>query len=125
MEQLRTELSALPERISAILEDVSTILEAVPVARQYFKTLTIQQQLASLSRYIVYTGIPSILIAILLLLFYTSGGGVKVPEPYIRPVAALTIPIIMTPSVLLGVYVLPLAVVAERTVATGPFLLAE
>ena len=121
VERLRSEVGPLPESARSALEDVSTLLEAITVARQHFKTLAIQQQLSRLSRYIVYTGIPSILAAMLLTLAYTSSGGLKIPESLVRPIAALSVPVFLAPSVVLSTYVLPLAVVAERTVATGPF----
>lgn len=125
VEELQAELRARPKRISEVLGDISIILESIPVARQYFKTIVIQQQLARLSRYIVYLGLPSIFIAVLLLLAYTSSGGLNIPEPYIHPVAAFSIAVVLGPSVLLSAYILPLAIIAERTVSTGPFLVDE
>ena len=121
VERLRSEVGPLPDATRSALADVSDLLEAVSVARQHFKTLAIQQQLARLSRYVVYTGVPSIFVAMLLLLAYTSSGTPKVAEAFIRPIASLSIPVFLAPSVVLSAYVLPLAVVTERTVATGPF----
>ena len=123
IERLRADDAAdsLPESADGTLEDAADLLEAVIVAKQHFKTLAIQQQLARLSRYVVYTGVPSIFVAALLMLAYTSSGVPKVPEGAIRPIASLSIPVFLAPSVVLSAYVLPLAVVAERTVATGPF----
>ena len=103
------------------LDDAAALLEAVTVAQQHFKTLAIQQQLSRLSRYIVYTGVPSIFVVALLMLAYTSGGTPKVSESLVRPIASLSVPLFLAPSVVLSAYVLPLAVVAERTVATGSF----
>ena len=125
VERLRFEVGPLPESARSALEDISTLLEAVSVARQHFKTLAIQQQLSRLSRYIVYTGVPSILAAMLFTLAYTSSGGLKIPESLVRPIAALSVPVFLAPSVVLSAYTLPLAVVAERTVTTGPFSAPE
>ena len=125
VERLRSDVGPLPESARSALEDASTLLEAVSVARQHFKTLALQQQLSRLSRYIVYTGVPSIFAAMLLTLAYTSSGGLKISEPLVRPVAALSIPVFLAPSVVLSVYILPLAIVAERTVSTGPFYSPE
>ena len=125
VEALQADGNFLPERTVELLGDVSTLLAATTIARQHFKTIAIQQQLARLSRYIVYTGIPSISAAAVLALAYTSTGGLKVSEPFVRPVVALGVAAFMSPGVLLSAYVLPLALVAERTVATGPFLATD
>ena len=125
VERLRAEGDPLPESADEALDDAATLLEAVTVAQQHFKTLAIQQQLARLSRYVVYTGVPSIFVAALLMLAYTSSGVPKVPEGVIRPIASLSIPVFLAPSVVLSTYVLPLAVVAERTVAIGLFESSE
>ncbi len=120
VEQLRAG-GTLSASAADALDDAATLLEAVSVAQQHFKTLAIQQQLSRLSRYIVYTGVPSIFVVALLMLTYTSSGTPKVSETLVRPIASLIVPVFLAPSVVLSVYVLPLAVVAERTVATGPF----
>ena len=125
VERLRSEVGSLPESANSALEDISDLLEAVSVARQHFKTLAIQQQLSRLSRYIVYTGVPSIFAAMLFTLVYTSSGGLKLSEALVRPIAALSFPVFMAPSVVLSAYVLPLAWVVERTVTTGPFYSPE
>lgn len=114
-----------PDPVDETLEDAADLLEAIAVARQHFKTLAIQRQLARLSRYVVYTGVPSIFVAALLMLAYTSSGVPKLPEGIMRPIASLSVPIFLAPSVVLSAYVLPLAVVAERTVVTDPFVSPE
>ncbi|WP_458188354.1 hypothetical protein [Haladaptatus sp. NG-WS-4] len=45
------------EPTPAELEEVFELLESIAIARQFFKTLAIQQQLARLSRFFAYTGL--------------------------------------------------------------------
>ncbi|WP_227356528.1 hypothetical protein [Haladaptatus salinisoli] len=103
--------------INGLIED----LEQIDVARQYFKTVYIQQELAILSRFILYVGIPAELttVAMLLLFLQPANAAVALQLPSFLIVAAIAVG--FAPLSLLVTFVLRIATVAYRTAAITPF----
>lgn len=111
----------LSEEAEGTLDDVGRLLEAVAVTRQYFKTIVIQQELAQLSRLIIFTGLPALLVALYVPLVYRTGP-TSVLNPELLPaVVGGAIAVVVAPLVVLLVYVLRIATIMRYTVSVGPF----
>jgi hypothetical protein len=112
---------ALPEPVADDLDRLERHVEQVDVARRYFKTVLIQSELASLSRLLLFTGLPVLVATVVLMLLFTATSGPALS----RPVLAVVIPLVVTagfvPIVLLTAYILRLATVVHRTAAMYPF----
>jgi len=103
------------------LSDLEDTLTYLDIARQYFKTLHIQQELAGLSRRVTYAGFVAELVALSSLIY---AGFLDVPGqvydlPYLLPLA---ITVALAPLALLIAHVLRIATVAFRTAAITPFV---
>jgi hypothetical protein len=108
------------ERLDALRE----LLESVAVTRQFFKTLAIQQDLARLSRMLVYFGLVALLVIVGLTLSYTSSA-VSI-DPALRPYAAsVGLGVVVGPLAILVSYMLRVATVALYSVSVGPFVPPE
>lgn len=98
-----------------------TRLKQIDVARQYLKTVYIQDELSRLSRNLMYVGVPVIFVGLSLMEVFVS-----TRQPVLSPnqLSILT-PSFATvggaPLALLFAYVLRLTVVSERTAAITPF----
>lgn len=97
-------------------------IQQVDIARQYFKSIYMQSELARLSRVLLYVGVPAAASALLMLFVYVGSAETPVVTDYLE----LLIPAVMilgfSPLAVLSVYVLRIAVVAQRTVAITPFV---
>ena len=111
----------LPAGVADDLDRLERHLEQVDVARRYFKTVLIQSELASLSRLLLFFGLPVLVTTVVLMLLFTATSGPALS----RPVLAVVIPVVVTagfvPIVLLTAYILRLATVVHRTAAMYPF----
>lgn len=112
----------LPEEAQNDLDAVSSLLEAVAVARQYYKTLALQQALAQLSRYIAYVGSISLLVAFYVALTYRSGGSTAVDPQYLPWIASAGVAIGISPLAVLLTHVLRIATISRYTLSVGPFV---
>ena len=103
------------------LRDLEERLEYVDIARQYFKTVYIQQELANLSKKVTYSGLVAEMVALSFLLYPGYLGVVPTlyGQSFVVPLAAT---VSLAPLAILVVHVLRIATVAERTVAITPFL---
>lgn len=105
------------------LRNVTEGLKQVDVARQYFKSLYVQSELARFSRLLLYVGVPAIAGGVLLLATYAGASG-----PSFGGALAVVVPVVVTasfaPLALLFAFVLRASVVAQRTVAVTPFTMA-
>lgn len=111
----------LPDDVAESLDRIEKNVEMVDVARRYFKTVFIQSELASLSRLLLYVGVPVQVATVVLMLLFTAESG-----PFVaRPVLAVAIPLVVTvgflPITLLTACILRLATVVQRTAAMYPF----
>ncbi|WP_224449724.1 hypothetical protein [Haloprofundus salilacus] len=92
----------------------------VDIARQYFKSVYLQEELSSLSRVLLYAGVPAEVISVLVLLSLTTSPG-DIP-PLVRfAVLPVTAVAGFVPLVLLFSFILRTATVTQRTAATLPF----
>jgi hypothetical protein len=112
--------SLSPEAM-ATLEDLADLLEFVGVARQYFKTLSIQQELSDLSRAVVYTGIPALLVPLLVSWVYGVDPGTTVSGPPLYALAVLTIVVGFAPFAVLLSHLTRIATLTRRTASLMPF----
>jgi hypothetical protein len=112
----------LSERALSEIEDVLELLEAIAIARQFFKTLAIQQDLARLSRFIAYSGLSAFVTTIVLTLLYKSSSGAYVPPETLTAVVLLGFGVIISPLAVLIAYILRVATIAFYTVSVGPFV---
>lgn len=103
------------------LEGIEQRLEHLDIARQYFKTIYIQQELAGLSKGVTYAGLVAEIVALSFLIYtgYLRTLPPLIGQPFVIPVA---ITISLSPLALLVAHVLRIATVAQRTVAITPFL---
>lgn len=123
IEQLRHERSEdVPARLDGALDELGRGLKHLDVARQYFKTVYVQQELAKLSRLLLYAGLPAeLLLVVVMGRFVAESGATPVPPV----VVAATVAVGFAPLAILAAFILRVAVVAERTAAITPFTSPE
>lgn len=103
------------------LDEMVELLRTVGVARQYFKTLYLQQELAKISRLLMYLGVPALLVAALAVLLYAREGGPPISGAGLELVVAAALTLSFAPLVVLLSYVLRIATIARLTASVGPF----
>ncbi|NHN61332.1 MULTISPECIES: hypothetical protein [Halorussus] len=110
----------LPESVMDALDNLIEHLQKVDVARQYFKSLYLQEELSSLSRVLLYAGIPAELVSVLFLLGFTAQQGTTLLQ-YAQVVLPVAVTVAFLPLALLVSFIVRIATVTERTAATIPF----
>lgn len=113
------------EEEHAELTELVSRLRQIDVARQYFKTLFMQSELASLSRILLYVGVPAEVISTLMLV---AAAGPRAQSFYatVPPLLlAATVAVGFAPLAVLFAFVLRIATVAQRTAAITPFTTHE
>lgn len=111
----------LSEGVREDFQAVGTLLESIAVTRQFFKTITLQQDFARLSRLIVYLGLVGLVVTISLTLIY-RGNSVTVPTSLLPVIVSLGIGAIISPLAVFVAYIIRAATIAHRTVSVGPFI---
>ena len=111
----------LPDSLEACLHDLEDRLGQLNVARQYYKTIYVQRELADLSRIVLLTGLVAMGASIAFLA--TVGSLAALPQ---SPARSLVVPLAVTlglgPLAVLLTHVLRVATVARRTAAISPFV---
>lgn len=115
----------LPPSAHAVLGDLVESLQQIDVARQYFKTIYMQVELATLSRMLLYVGLPAIGSSLLVFLIYVGGPSSAVSPRYLTGVVVGVVALGFTPLAVLFSFVIRISVVAQRTVAITPFTTPE
>lgn len=111
---------ALSASTVELLDGVEERLEQLDVARQYFKTIYLQQQLASLSKLVLYVGLVAELVAITFLV--VIGHAETAPMVDRLLLIPLAVAVNLAPLAVLFAYFLRVATVANRTAAITPFI---
>jgi len=113
----------LSERATDAFDELIEALELFGPAREHFKTLYFQWELADLSRTVLYASVPALAVAVGSLLFFDPA---SVSRGWVALViAALTVSVTLTPFAILLAYILRIATVTKRTLSIGPFILRE
>jgi hypothetical protein len=121
-EQLQNEYGGrLPVEAETELDAIGDILGAVAVTRQFFKTLSLQQDFARLSRVVAYSGLVALAASIAMALVYRPDS-VTVPAGSLPLVFSLGLGVIVTPLAVFIAYVFRAATIARHTVSVGPFV---
>lgn len=103
------------------LDQLVTTLKQIDVARRVFKTAFIQAELASLSRRLLYIGLPVLVATLVLMLLFTAPASVPTSSAFLSAIIPAVVTAGLAPIVLLAAYVLRLATVARRTASMYPF----
>ncbi|MFC6963146.1 hypothetical protein [Halocatena marina] len=122
---LRTDNVKFSEEARDELESILELIKSVAIARQFFKTIAIQQDLAQLSRLLAYIGVPVLLGTFLVTTMYTTIPSTTVAQPLLAEVVSLGIAIVFIPVSILLSFILRAASVARYTVSVGPFVPPE
>ena len=106
------------------LDDVAELLKAIATMRQFFKTLALQQELAMLSRRLIYTGVPAVLATYFLSHVYTAASDLPtaIDPAYLPVVAAVAAGVVLSPLAMLVASLLRVATVSLYTVSVGTFV---
>ena len=124
--------SDLDEELTAAdrarFEELVDTLLVFAAGREYFKTVYLRQELADLSRTLLYTSLPAILLVSYAVLALDARMFPDVTLFGLGPLAVYvlaTYTVALTPFVVLTAHVLRTATVARRTLSTGSFTLRE
>jgi hypothetical protein len=112
---------ALPAAADEALDAIEALLESVAVTRQFFKTLSLQQDFARLSRFVAYAGLVALLASLLVALVYRTGS-TTVPAAALPWVVSVGVAVVVSPLAVFIAYVVRAATIARRTVSVGPFV---
>ncbi|SNZ17289.1 hypothetical protein SAMN06269185_2970 [Natronoarchaeum philippinense] len=112
---------SLPDTLPVRLERIRDALLQIDVARNYFRTIYVQKELAYLSRVLLYVGVPAIAASGLSLLVYNAGYVTPASASLYAALVAVTVPLGFAPLAILFAFVLRLSWIAQRTSAIPPF----
>lgn len=115
----------LSEELRDWVDDLIDALEHVDVARQYLKTLYIQDELARFSRHLLYVGIPAMFVPICALAGFTTAPGIGSTSPFVPALVVASIVVGLLPLSVLFAFVLRVASVSQETIAITPFTMAQ
>ncbi|WP_227379783.1 hypothetical protein [Haladaptatus halobius] len=112
----------LPPGAEEILEELAEVLALLDVTRQYFKTLYTQHELAILSRFLLYAGLPALLGGGFVVLSYDTILQLNPGRTVMTIFLAGTVSIVFLPFSVLLAYTLRIATLASFTADFGPFV---
>ncbi|MFB6139058.1 MAG: hypothetical protein ABEJ26_01325 [Halosimplex sp.] len=118
--RLATADADLPDAVEDDVEAIDRLLESLSIARQYFKTLALHQELAQLSRQIIYVSVPALFVSLSVPLLYRSNG-TTLPRGALPWVISGAVAVVLVPLALLVVRLLRVSTVMRYTVSAGPF----
>lgn len=108
------------------LDDLIKSLELFAPAREHIKTLYFQWELINLSRAMVYSSIPALVVTASYVLYLGNSDFIPGSTLYVDNLVLLVslgVIVALLPFALLLSYVLRITTVAKRTLAIGPFVL--
>ena len=111
----------LPESTSETLERIRKTIEHIVVARRIFKTAFIQSELTSLSRRLLYIGLPALIGAIVLMLLFTAPTQTPISSPFLSVVIPVIVTVGLAPIVVLAASILRLAALTGHDTAMYSF----
>lgn len=113
-------VSTQQSRVCPSFDDIEAVLEVFASARAHVKALYFQHELADLSRWIIYTSFPAIVVAVASLLFFDP---TAIDSGWTAlTIAAVTISVSLAPFAILLSYILRLVKVTHSTFSRSPFL---
>jgi hypothetical protein len=117
----------LSEEQRRALVDLLNVLSFFGPAREYVKNLYFQWELVDLSRNIVYTTIPALVVtgSLALYLSPTMFPGSTLGIDNLVWIVSAGVTAGFVPFLLLSAYIVRLATIAKRTLAIGPFILRD
>ena len=117
----------LSEEERRALVELLHVLSFFGPAREYIKNLYFQWELVDLSRNIVYTTIPALVVTGSMALYLSPGmfPGETLGIDHLVWVVSFGVTVGFVPFLLLSTYILRLATIAKRTLAIGPFILRD
>ncbi|MFP9191011.1 hypothetical protein [Natronosalvus vescus] len=108
------------------LELLEALLGDIHVSRQYFKTVYMQQELADLSKILLYVGFPTLLGGAFVVVGYDNLLALDFHPAVYWIIVTVTIPALFSPFAVLLFYAIRIATIARRTAADfGPFVLQQ
>ena len=119
---------SLSDEAKAAFDELIESLQFFGPAREHFKTLYFQWELANLSRVILYAAVPALFVSVAMILYVGTPGslpGATFGIDNLVWVVCTAVAIAIVPFMLLLSYVLRIVTVAKRTLAIGPFVLRE
>ncbi|MFC7079590.1 hypothetical protein [Halorussus caseinilyticus] len=116
---------ALTDDAQDSFDDLEEVLKFFGPAREHFKTLYFQWELVDLSRAMLYSAVPALVVASSMIVYYDAralpGATFGVSNDVL--VTALAVTISTVPFMLLLSFMLRIATVAKRTLSIGAFVL--
>ena len=112
---------ALTAHADDLLDDLREMYAVMSIIRQYYKALYIQQELARLSRLIVYSGLSAFLVSAFLILIFADGAPSGGHSPGIVVLVSAALAVGFAPFAVLFSFILRIATIAKRTASPGAF----
>ena len=112
---------SLSEAATEQLTNLRELFVSLAVTRQYFKVLYLHQVFGRLSRQLVYTGLGSFLMAVLVVLVFSTGYAPLRNDFTILVFVSLALAVTVLPLVVFSAYILRIATILKRSSAPGPF----
>jgi hypothetical protein len=110
----------------ARLDDIVSLLTLFGPAREHIKTLYFQWELVDLSRAMLYSAVPALIVATSMILFQDALDpltGTTLGVNHFVWVVAAAASVALAPFAILLSFILRLGTVAKRTLSIGPFIL--
>lgn len=126
--QIRDEhASVLSDATVEAFDDIIEALAFFAPAREHFKTLYFQWELINLSRALLYTAVPALIVmgTIITTVDATSVPGQTLGVDNLVLLTSFGFTVGIAPFVVFIVYILRIVTVAKRTLAMGPFVLRK
>jgi len=119
---------AVTDETDDAFEGLIEVLKFFGPAREHFKTLYFEWELINLSRAMLYSAVPALVVVLGMILFVDNPGsivGTTLGVENLVWVASAASTIALVPFMLLLSFILRIATVAKRTLSIGPFILRE
>jgi hypothetical protein len=110
------------ETAAETLDELEEMFLELDATRDYLKTLWIQRELTTLSRMMLYTGLPATIVAALGIFIAPEIPALTIARPTIAVLLSATIAVSLLPLSVLLAYTVRIALIAHRTAAFGPFI---
>ncbi|WP_224268160.1 hypothetical protein [Haloprofundus salinisoli] len=117
---------SLSERTREEFDELLETLKFFGPTREHFKTLYFQWELINLSRTMLYTSVPALIVATAMILYADNPGSIQgftAGVDNVVWVVSSAVTVALVPFMVLLSYVLRIATVAKRTLSIGPFIL--